>query len=213
MLPEYDAKCAGTRTGEECCMSKIAVASGKAASILEQIVRILAISIVVILVCVVFFQVVRRTMTGKSFVEIEELSIVLAAWAAFLTISYAVRRQVHVRIEIFIEKLPFFLRNATELAINSAILATTVILVYYGYRLAARKIMVPMTVLPVHQGFWYFAFPSGMGIAALFMIDNVIQILNRFRTRELYRSADSPADMATGNPVKATAEITGEAGE
>ncbi|MDR2392440.1 MAG: TRAP transporter small permease [Planctomycetota bacterium] len=212
MPPEKSAEGVGAPIGKKQGLSKIAAVSGKAASILEQIVRWLAIAIVIVLVCSIFFQVARRTLTGKSIVELEELSIVLAAWVAFLTVAYAVRRQVHVRIEIFIERLPFFLRNATELAINAAILATTAILVYYGYRLAARKIMVPMTVLPVHQGFWYFAFPAGMGLAALFMIDNVIQILNRFHTRKPYRSADSSAEATAGNPGEPPAGIMGKGG-
>ena len=175
-------------------MSTIARFSNRAAAILEKIVKLFAITVLVVLICTVFFQVARRTLTGKSFVEIEEFSIVLAAWLAFLTIPYAVRKRVHVRIEVFIEKLPFGIRNVLELTINLAILAASVIVVYYGYRLAGRKIMVPMTVLPIHQGYWFFSFPIGMAVAALFMIDNIIQILHRFQTRESYLPTDLLAE-------------------
>ncbi len=155
-------------------MTKLAALSARLAAVLERIVRVIAIAIVVVLVCTVFFQVARRTLTGRSFVEIEELSIVLAAWVAFMTVAYAARRKVHVRIEVFIEKLPFSIRNTIELLINIAIFIATVLLVYYGYRLAMRKVMVPMIVLPIHQGVWYIAFPIGMALTSLFMLDNVI---------------------------------------
>lgn len=171
-------------------MNKLAAVSGKAAAVLEQIVRVVAIAIVVVLVCTVFFQVARRTLTGRSIVEIEELSIVLAAWVAFLTVAYAARKKVHVRIEVFIEKLPFSVRNTLELAIHVAVFAATVLLVYHGWKLAGRKMMVPMTVLPMKQSVWFSAFPVGMGIALFFMLDNVIQTLNRYLTREPYRPVD-----------------------
>jgi TRAP-type C4-dicarboxylate transport system, small permease component len=175
-------------------MSTIARFSGRAASALEWLLRIIAISVLVVLVCTVFFQVARRTLTGKSIVEIEEFSIVMAAWLAFLTIPYAVRRKVHVRIEVFIEKLPFTAKNVLELTLHVAILAATVLVAYYGYRLAMRKVMVPMTVLPVHQGVWFISFPIGMAIASFFMLDNVVQTLHRFQTRESYLPVDPLAE-------------------
>ncbi len=175
-------------------MTTIARLSGKLAAALEVAIKILAISALVVLICTVFFQVARRTLTNQSFIEIEELSIVLAAWLAFLTIPYAVRKQVHVRIEVFIEKLPFGARNTLELLINLIILAATLICVYYGYQLAGRKIRVPMTVLPIHQGFWFYSFPVGMAVASLFMLDNIIQVLHRFQTRESYKLVNPLTD-------------------
>ncbi|MDR1520980.1 MAG: TRAP transporter small permease [Planctomycetota bacterium] len=183
-------------------MSTLARILGKAAAALEVAVKTAAISVLVSLICVVFFQMARRTLTGRSFVEIEELSIILAAWLAFLTIPYAVRRKAHVRIETFIEKFPFVPRNSLELAINAAILATVLVAAYHGWRLAGRKIMVPMTVLPTHQGVWFYSFPVGMGLAAFFLLDNLAQTLNRFATREPYRLADpSPEIPASGEGV------------
>lgn len=176
-------------------MHRLAAISGTVAARLEQVVKVVAIAIVVVLVCTVFFQVARRTLTGRSFVEIEELSIVLAAWVAFTTVSYAARRKVHVRIEVFVEKLPFAARNTIEFLINLAIFAVCILLTYYGYRLAMRKVMVPMTVLPIHQGYWYCAFPVGMALTSLFMLDNTIQTLNRYLTREPYPLSDPLAEV------------------
>lgn len=156
-------------------MSRIAKGMGKLADILEQIVRVIAITLLVILVCTVFFQVVRRTLTGKSFIEIEEFSIIMASWCAFMTVAYSIRKKVHVCIEVFTEKLPFHLRHSLALIIQTTILVACVSLVFYGFKLAEKKMLVPLTVLPVNSGYWYISFPIGMAFSCLFLLDNVIQ--------------------------------------
>ncbi|WP_101909138.1 TRAP transporter small permease [Marasmitruncus massiliensis] len=156
-------------------MNKIATVMSKLTKWLEQFVKVVSIILLVILVCTVFFQVARRTLTGKSFVEIEEFSIVLASWCAFMTVAYAVRRKVHVRIEVFTEKLPFYPSHILMLFIEATIFVAAVFLVRYGWQLAQNKMMVPMTVLPIKSGYWYISYPVGMAFACIFLLDNVIQ--------------------------------------
>lgn len=156
-------------------MNKIAVCMSRLTKWIEKIVQTIAIILLVILICVVFFQVARRTLTGKSFIEIEEFSIVLASWCAFLTISYAVHKKVHVKIEVFTEKLPFYPKHILVLMIQAVLLAACVLLTFFGWKLADKKMMVPMTVLPIHTGWWYASFPVGMAFACVFLLDDVIQ--------------------------------------
>lgn len=182
-------------------MTLLAKFTGRIAGVLEWIVRYTAIAILVSLVCIVFFQVAHRMATDKSFVEIEELSITLAAWVAFLTVAYAARRRVHVRIEVFIEKLPFGMRNTIELLIYTAVCAATILLAWHGWGLAGRKMMIPMMVLPFKQGVQFYAYPIGMGLTAFFMLDHVLQTIRRFATKEPYVQAD---------PVAEAPEVDGE---
>ncbi len=162
-------------------MSVIAAGMSKFTDILERIVKLIAILLLVILVCTVFFQVVRRTLTGKSFIEIEEFSIILASWCAFMTVAYSIRKKVHVRIEVFTEKLPFHLNHGLMLMIQTAIFVACVFLVRYGFQLAQKKMMVPLTVLPANSGYWYASFPVGMTFACIFLLDNVIQEIEILR--------------------------------
>ena len=158
-------------------MSVIAAGMNKVTSLLEKIVKVIAISLLVILVCTVFFQVARRTITGKSIIEIEEFSIVLASWCAFMTVAYSIRKHAHVHIEVFTEKLPFYLNHGLMLVIQVTIFVACVFLVWYGFQLAQKKAMVPMTVLPIHSGYWYVSFPVGMTFSCVFLFDNVIREL------------------------------------
>ena len=158
-------------------MQKFARAISRVAAWLEQIVRVVSMLGVGFLICMVFLQVARRTLTGKSIVEIEELSIVLASWVAFLTISYAVRKRVHVRIDVLTAKLPFRVQYVLELLIQVAIFVMAIVLVVFGWQLAQNKMMVPMTVLPINSIWWYISYPVGMSFTCFFLFDNVVQEL------------------------------------
>ena len=162
-------------------MSNLASAMSKITSFLERVVKWIAICLLVILVCTVFFQVVRRTLTGKSIIEIEEFSIILASWCAFMTVAYSIRKHAHVRIEVFTEKFPFYLNHGLMLVIQATILAACTLLVWYGFQLAQKKMMVPLTVLPLNSGYWYISFPVGMIFSCIFLFDNVIQELEILR--------------------------------
>lgn len=162
-------------------MSVIAAGMRKLTDILEKIVKAIAILLLVILVCTVFFQVVRRTLTGKSFIEIEEFSIIMASWCAFMTVAYSIRKRVHVRIEVFTEKLPFRWNHGLILVIHTVLFIACLFLVRYGFQLAQKKMMVPLTVLPLNSGYWYVSFPVGMTFACLFLLDNVVQEIDVLR--------------------------------
>lgn len=156
-------------------MNKLAARMSKLTKVVEKVVQVIAIALLVILICAIFFQVARRILTGKSIIEIEEFSIVLASWCAFLTVSYAAHKRVHVKIEVFTEKLPFYLRHILSLVIQVVIFAACVSLTFYGWKLADKKMMVPMTVLPIHSGWWYASFPVGMAFTSFFVLDEIIQ--------------------------------------
>lgn len=140
---------------------------------LEVAVKNFSIVLLVMLICIVFFQVVSRVLTGKSFVQIEELSIVLAAWLGFFALSYTARKRIHVRIDVFVNMLPYRARKIIDVLIDIAVICATAYLVRYGYALAMRKMMVPMMVLPIKAGVQYMAFPAGMACTLFFLIDQL----------------------------------------
>lgn len=141
---------------------------------LELFVKNFSIVTMVLLICIVFFQVVSRVLTGKSFVQIEELSIVLAAWLGFFTLSYTARKQIHVRIDVLINKFSLRTRTSISIAIDVVMIYCLVYLVRYGYALAMRKMLVPLMVLPFPSGVQYLAFPAGMLCTLLFLIDQLV---------------------------------------
>lgn len=167
-------------------MNKFIESYSKFAKFIELIVKNIAIFLLVVLICVVFFQVVSRIFTGKSYVQIEELSIVLAAWLGFFTLAYTARKRIHVRIDVFVNLLPYRARKIIDIVIDMAVIIASVYLVIYGYALAMRKMMVPMMVLPIKSGIQYLAFPVGMSCTFLFLMEQLFTDLkDSFKGEEI----------------------------
>ncbi|MCX7026032.1 MAG: TRAP transporter small permease [Spirochaetes bacterium] len=158
-------------------LGKIASIMAQITAKLEVVVRFVSIILLAVLIGAVFFQVARRTVIGKSFVELEEFSIVLAAWVASFTISYTVRKKTHVMIEVFSSKLPPLGRRVLDIVVNLIILVALVWITIDGWSFTLRKMLVPLTVLPIKSGWWYMSFPIGMAFACIFLLDNVLQAI------------------------------------
>nr|WP_321262097.1 TRAP transporter small permease [uncultured Sphaerochaeta sp.] len=149
------------------------------AEILETVVKFAAMAVLVVLLCVIFFQVVRRMITGNSFTEIEEFSIVMAAWLGFLTLSFAARKRVHVRIDVFANKFPLPFQHVLSMFITALTLYASSSLVVYGWQLTMKKAHVPLAILPMNAGWWYLAFPVGMALTSFFLLDALLQEISR----------------------------------
>lgn len=158
-------------------LKKISKAVSSVSDFLEKIDKYFSMAVLVFLICIVFFQVLSRIVTGKSFVQIEELSIVLAAWLGFFTLAYSAKKGVHVRIDVFVGKLPKKGQLGVAAAISLATLCASVFLVQYGWALAMRKMKVPLNVLPFPSGVQYIAFPLGMAFTCVFLLDQFLKNL------------------------------------
>ncbi len=141
---------------------------------LEIFDRYFSMTLLAVLIAIVFFQVASRVFTGVSFVQIEELSIMLAAWVGFFTLAYAARKRIHVRIDVFVEKIPKKINMALSCIIDVLVLVATIYLAKYGFDITMRKMAVPMMVLPFPSGVQYLAFPCGMILTAIFVFDQLI---------------------------------------
>ena len=160
-------------------LRKMLSISAVVSSFLEKVVKWVSIAVLVVLISVVFFQVVSRVLTGKSFVEIEEFSLIMASWLAFFTVAYSARKKVHVRIDVFSNLLPEFYQHILMMLITGITFVVSGYLVRYGYLLAMKKVNVPLSILPIHAGSWYFSFPAGMLCTCLFLFDNFLQELSQ----------------------------------
>jgi len=165
-------------------LKKISEVVSKVSDVLEKIDKYFSISILVVLICIVFFQVVSRVLTGKSFVQIEEISIVMAAWVGFFTLAYTTKRGVHVRIDVFSNKLPLRTQYLLNTIICFTTLIATIYLVKYGWALAMRKMEVPLMVLPFPSGVQYLSFPLGMAFTSVFLLDQCLKNLNAFCSKQ-----------------------------
>jgi TRAP-type C4-dicarboxylate transport system permease small subunit len=45
-----------------------------------------------------------------------------------------------------------------------------------------KKAQIPMAILPTSAGWWYLAFPLGMACTSFFLLDQLLQQIQNFRT-------------------------------
>lgn len=102
----------------------------------------------------------------------DELARFLLVWLAFFGWMLAARRRSHIRIEVFVARLPPRLRRAAEIATQLAIAGFGLALAWYGTALIERNLDVEAINLPLPQAVLYMPLPlAGLVIALLALAD------------------------------------------
>ena len=110
------------------------------------------VTLITLMTAIICLQIVLRIFDA-SLSEAEEIARFLFVWAMYLSISYAIRDDRHIRITFLVDKLP---RNGRALAYNCSdlvCLAYSVVVVFFGYRVISRSLelgqIAPATEMPV----------------------------------------------------------------
>lgn len=118
----------------------------------------------------IFVQIILRVFDA-SLPQAEEVARYLFVWAMYLSISYAIRDERHIRILFLIEKLPTFGRN---LALNCAdiiFLLYSLAVFYYGFHVVNQSLelgqIAPATELPVAVLYASVVVSSALGVVRL----------------------------------------------
>ncbi len=137
------------------------------------------VMLITLMTAIICLQIILR-LFDASLSEAEEIARFLFVWAMYLSISYAIRDDRHIRITFLVDKLP---NSGRELAYNCAdlvFLAYSVAVVFFGYRVIIRSLelgqIAPATEMPVAMLY---------GSVFIGCILNVIRIVARLRQRVL----------------------------
>ena len=113
-------------------------------------------SIVVVLVATMTMLIVAQILlrlVGVSLSQAEEVSRILFVWAIYLSISYAIRDDRHIRIRVLVQKLPMPARILAENLADLVFAAYCFIVVVFGLRIVNRSLelgqIVPATEMSV----------------------------------------------------------------
>ncbi len=102
----------------------------------------------------------------------DELARYLLVWLAFAGWMLAARRHSHIRIEVFVARLPPRLRQAAEIGTQLVVAVFGIALAWYGWALIGRNMDVEAISLPVPQAVLYMPLlPAGLVIALLALAD------------------------------------------
>lgn len=139
---------------------------------LEEIFLVPLFSIMVIVISI---QVFMRNILNESIPWSEELARYCFIWLVFIGISYAVKKQKHIKITVVFDKFNYKIRNVLSVINILVFISFALIVVFYGYEVAehilASDQKSPSLRIPI--GLVYLAAPVGMLLTVVRLIQDI----------------------------------------
>jgi TRAP-type transport system small permease protein len=129
-----------------------------------------------LLACVVAGVVSRQL--GAPIPWTDEAAQYLLVWTGFTGWILAVRKRAHIRIDVFVDRLPEGPRRAAEVAIQLCVIALASAMLLYGPVLIERNLDVSWISVPLSAALLYIPVPIA---AAAVFLQAAAQILEAIR--------------------------------
>jgi len=141
----------------------------------------------VVMVAVIAIQVFMRFVLDDSLSWSEELARYCFIWLVYLGISYGVKKQQHMKVDVILLLLKDKWKIALGIIGNLLFLAFAIFVVFNGYDIAMKVFnwgqLSPALNLPI--GFVYLAGPIGMGLTAIRLIQQLVQQVSLLMKKEI----------------------------
>jgi TRAP-type transport system small permease protein len=131
--------------------------------LLDRLIRYAAVTLLLALLASVVTGVVSRQL-NRPVPWSDELAQHLLVWSGFAGWMIAARRRSHIRIDVFIDRLPRILRLAMEVLIQLAVVAFALALVWWGWPLVPRNWDIEWVSLPLSSALLYLPIPLAAAV-------------------------------------------------
>lgn len=141
---------------------------------LERILKLTAVTLVLLMLLALAAQVFLRYVFGKSLSWSEELALLGFAWVIVISTAIGVRRMTHARMDLMLNILPASLHKWLEKLIALMLLALGVFIAYagWGYFQETRGSTSAAVGFPIE--FLYAAAPTFGVLVALFSFERLM---------------------------------------
>lgn len=128
-----------------------------------------------IMVAVIFVQVVMRQL-DNSLSWSEELARYCFIWLVYIGISYGVKKQRHIKVDVLLVILTQKWKVILNILSTVLFIVFAIFVVYYGYDIATKLLAFGQKSPALHipMGLVYMATPVGMGLTIIRLIQNLI---------------------------------------
>ncbi len=126
--------------------------------------------------CVVAGVVSRQL--GNPLSWTDEAAQYLLVWTGFTGMVLAARRRSHIRIDVFIDRLPPLSRRIAEVIIQASVIFFAIALLRYSPALIERNLDVEWISVPLSAALLYIPLPIA---AAALVSSAVVQLIEAFR--------------------------------
>jgi TRAP-type transport system small permease protein len=131
--------------------------------ILDRLIRYAAVALLFALLASVVTGVVSRQL-NRAVPWSDELAQYLLVWTGFVGWMIAARRRSHIRIDVFINRLPRALRLGMEVLIQIAVITLALSLIWWGWGLIPRNWDIEWVSLPLSSALLYVPIPLAAAV-------------------------------------------------
>jgi TRAP-type C4-dicarboxylate transport system permease small subunit len=145
----------------------------------------ITILILTLLLLVVGAQVLTRYVLNYSLFWSEELARYLFIYLVFIGSAIVLRRNGHIEVSVFVERLPAGVRRALGIVSDLLILSFTAVVLTHGVRLAAMVWTVPTAAMLIPWTLVYLGIVLGMAAMVLAVLGSLVSRLLGRRATDL----------------------------
>ena len=120
-------------------------------------------------------QVVSRYVFNSPFMWTEEAARYLGIWCTLMTAGILLGRNMHLSIDLIVEKLPAVPQKALRVFVFAIVIVFASVLVVYGFNLVSKVSKALSPALRIPMGYVYLAVPVGSLILLIYAILGLVR--------------------------------------
>lgn len=136
-----------------------------------------------IMLIVVLMQIFMRFVMNDSLAWSEELARFCFIWIVFIGVSYGVKHQRHIKVDLLLVFCKAKGKLFFDLLSNLLFLGFGLLILVYGLKISFLFLELNQTSpgLKVPMGLVYMAAPIGMGLASLRIVQNILNSIRLYK--------------------------------
>lgn len=146
----------------------------KIISIFNRLEDIALVLMFLAMVLIIFVQVIMRYVFNDSLSWSEELGKFLFVWLSWFGISIGARRNEHIRITMFLNKLSFRATKVAAIAAELVVIGICAVTFYYGVSLVIGQAGVRYAGIKISMSWGYLSVVVGCGLMILRSVVGIV---------------------------------------
>jgi len=119
---------------------------------------------------VVCIEIISRNVFGHSFIWVEEFSLIMLGWIAFLSAAYTLRKKGHVALEFLYKKFPMNMRKLLYILFTIGMCLFFFYIFLSGVKNCRMQMSIPLTQTRLPRGLIFMGLPVGCCLMIYFFI-------------------------------------------
>ncbi|WED29525.1 TRAP transporter small permease [Vibrio sp. DW001] len=159
--------------------------------IFKNIEEIITVPLMIILLCLLTWQIVTRWLLNDPSLWSEELARVLFMYMSLIGCATAIKHSSHVKITYFSDKLPEKIKLWLIMSLELAVLASIIVVIVLGYQHVQRTAFFELITLGISSKWMNYSLPIGGLFMVVRQLQNLFDIARSIKKCGVSASKDS----------------------